>query len=486
MIREQERYFFPLKVFLDFISIIITYGICSTLSFKIIALSSNLFTAPSYPYFTHLRLPFYWDRYLNLVPFLFILPLVFLNLTHSYRHIGMHNVRTIIRQTGLSCFLTAGIFFAFLLMYPPLRNDVCFISMFIPLSWLLFAGNRIIMSWLIKHEQKKGKFIQCLLIIGTNDMALRVTQLFDTHPEWGVRVVGFLTNDKNEVGKIYFESKVTGMVEDLASVLEKNTVDCIFFSMELDDLSLIRNLMRRCEIEGIDFAFTPSTLGEKFGNVFAESLGGVSVVLLKSASRSPEKLFLKRLSDIFVSAVLIFLSLPLWVIIPVLIKRDSSGPAFFSQERVGRNGRRFIIYKFRTMVAGAEKMQEKLRYLNEVDGPAFKMKNDPRVTRIGRFLRRTSLDELPQVFNVLKGDMSMVGPRPPIFSEVVQYRLWEKKRLSVTPGITCLWQISGRSELKFDEWMKLDIQYIENWSLTLDLKILLRTISAVLSLKGAQ
>jgi exopolysaccharide biosynthesis polyprenyl glycosylphosphotransferase len=342
------------------------------------------------------------------------------------------------------------------------------------------------MSWLIKHEQKKGKFIQFLLIIGTNNRALRVTQLFNTHPGWGVRVVGFLTDNKNEVGKTFFKCKVIGMMEDLTSVLEKNTVDCIFFAGELDNLSQIRNLIRRCEIEGIDFAFTTSALGEKFGSIFAEPLGGGSVVLLKSVSRSPEKLFFKRLIDIFVSAVLIFLSLPLWVIIPVLIKRDSPGPVFFSQERVGRNGRRFIMYKFRTMVADAEKIQEKLRHLNEVDGPAFKMKNDPRVTRIGRFLRRTSLDELPQVFNVLKGDMSMVGPRPPIFSEVVQYRLWEKKRLSVTPGITCLWQISGRSELKFDEWMKLDIQYIENWSLTLDLKILLRTISAVLSLKGAQ
>ncbi len=196
-------------------------------------------------------------------------------------------------------------------------------------------------------------------------------------------------------------------------------------------------------------------------------------------------LFVKRLIDLAASAVAIVLCTPFWIIIPVLIKRDSPGPAFYVQERVGKNGRLFHMYKFRSMVDGAEKMQNLVMHLNEMDGPVFKIKADPRLTRIGKFLRRTSLDELPQLFNVFNGTMSLVGPRPPILSEVSQYRPWQRKRLSVTPGVTCLWQVTGRNEITFDEWMKLDMQYIENWSLALDIKILLKTVKAVIKRRGA-
>lgn len=172
--------------------------------------------------------------------------------------------------------------------------------------------------------------------------------------------------------------------------------------------------------------------------------------------------------------------------IAALIKLTSPGPVLFAQTRAGLNGRPFRLYKFRSMIQGAEKLQDKLQDRNEMSGPVFKIANDPRLTRVGRFLRRTSLDELPQLWNVLRGDISLVGPRPLPAYEVKKFKLREQRRLSVMPGITCLWQISGRNEVGFDEWMRLDMRYIDTWSLWLDIKILLLTIPAVLVQRGAR
>jgi lipopolysaccharide/colanic/teichoic acid biosynthesis glycosyltransferase len=193
----------------------------------------------------------------------------------------------------------------------------------------------------------------------------------------------------------------------------------------------------------------------------------------------------KRLVDLMLTVPAVLLLLPLFAVLALLIRLDSKGAALYASQRVGKGGRLFRFYKFRSMVAGAERFRDHLQKFNEVDGPVFKMSDDPRITRVGRFLRRSSLDELPQLFNVIKGDMTLVGPRPPILEEVVQYAPWQRGRLSVKPGITCLWQISGRSRLGFEEWMRLDLQYIQNISLGLDLKILLRTIPAVLTGEGA-
>ena len=207
----------------------------------------------------------------------------------------------------------------------------------------------------------------------------------------------------------------------------------------------------------------------------------------KSFQNTPDNhlgLKMKRVFDFFFSLVTIFLCAPVFLVIAIAIKIEDGGPVIFKQERVGLNGRRFPIFKFRTMVANAEALQFSLMGLNEQDGPVFKITNDPRVTRTGWFLRKTSFDELPQFFNVLRGEMSVVGPRPPIPSEVEQYQQWQKRRLSVKSGITCIWQVSGRNSISFDEWMKLDLEYIDNWSLTLDAILIFKTIKVIFTGTG--
>ncbi|MBF0441583.1 MAG: sugar transferase [Oligoflexales bacterium] len=200
---------------------------------------------------------------------------------------------------------------------------------------------------------------------------------------------------------------------------------------------------------------------------------------------SPSALLVKRIFDIVFSLAGLLMLSPLFLVIAVIIKLTSKGPVFYSQKRVGKGGRVFNFYKFRSMVVNADKIKESLKNVNEATGPVFKMKHDPRVTKIGRFIRKYSIDELPQLFNVLKNDMSLVGPRPPIPDEVKKYKGWQTKRLAIQPGITCIWQTSGRSRIGFEDWVRMDIYYIENWSLWLDIKLLFKTVKTVVTADGA-
>jgi exopolysaccharide biosynthesis polyprenyl glycosylphosphotransferase len=210
-----------------------------------------------------------------------------------------------------------------------------------------------------------------------------------------------------------------------------------------------------------------------------------SVIEFQGARQNRLYAAMKRLTDIIVALLLLALFLPIIPVVAILIQLDSPGPILFKQRRVGKNGKIFNFYKFRSMVSGAENVIGSLRPLSGVDGPVFKIRNDPRITRVGRFLRRSSLDELPQLINVLAGDMSIVGPRPNLPSEVSQYVPWQKRRLDVTPGITCFWQIAGRSHIGFQEWMRLDLEYVRKRSYVTDLKIMLKTVPAVIARKGA-
>jgi exopolysaccharide biosynthesis polyprenyl glycosylphosphotransferase len=229
----------------------------------------------------------------------------------------------------------------------------------------------------------------------------------------------------------------------------------------------------------------PDIFQLSLNRVDVEDLGGVPVIGLKSAAIHGANLIVKRVMDVIVGSLIAIVALPLMAILATAIKLDSSGPIIFKQKRVGMHGKEFVVYKFRSMRIGAEEEHERLLVYNDMTGPLFKMRDDPRRTRMGRFLRKTSLDELPQLFNVMKGEMSLVGPRPHMASEVAQYQDWQKRVLEAPPGMAGLSQVSGRAQLSFDEQCLLDIYYIENWSPALDLKILLRMIPKVLSGEGA-
>ncbi|MGH9318533.1 MAG: sugar transferase, partial [Vicinamibacteria bacterium] len=218
---------------------------------------------------------------------------------------------------------------------------------------------------------------------------------------------------------------------------------------------------------------------------YLERLEDVPLLTFSTVPSDSNLLALKRVTDVALSSALLLLASPLFAVVPILIKSTSRGPVLYRQVRCGLNGRRFTFYKFRSMVEGADEQREEIAHLNEAKGPIFKISSDPRVTPVGRLLRKTSIDELPQLINVLKGEMSLVGPRPPLPQEVELYEPWQRRRMSMKPGLTCLWQVSGRSVLTFEEWVDLDLHYIDNWSLGRDFQILLRTIPAVLSRRGA-
>ncbi|MBN1830524.1 MAG: sugar transferase [Deltaproteobacteria bacterium] len=479
MLKEQEKYLFQVFLLFDFLSVLFAYIVSAPLSLSLMDLLSIHKTMGSS---LNYDLSSAWNDSILLLPFLLICSLLFLNLFGSLRPAGFQGVRAIILRTGISCLFSWVIMSILTFFYGSSENVIGFLLTFFFILWIFLAFGRLCL-YFSGRNQSPSEFIRHVLIIGANDNVFKIGEVLDNR--W-VKVIGILADNDTSLGGMVHGHPILGRVKDLDSILEKHIVDIALLADGSWDTDQIHRLARHCDTVGLDFAFTSPEIKNKLGGHLKETTDENHFFLIKSIRRSPRQALLKRLIDFLVSAFLIVLSLPLWVIIPVLIKRDSPGPALFRQERIGKNGRRFVMYKFRSMVHDAEDRLESLMSLNEVDGPAFKMKGDPRITRIGKILRRMSLDELPQLLNVLKGDMSLVGPRPPIFEEVLQYQTWERKRLSVVPGITCFWQVSGRSELKFNEWMKLDMQYIDNWSLILDLKILIMTISAVLSSRGAQ
>jgi exopolysaccharide biosynthesis polyprenyl glycosylphosphotransferase len=305
------------------------------------------------------------------------------------------------------------------------------------------------------------------------------------NPESGFQIFGFLDDNPNKGETDIGRFKALGSTENLAAILEDEAIDEVIITLPWQYHRKIVSLMAQCERKDVRARVVPDLFQMTLNRMQIEDVAGVPMIGIRETGIGGLNQLIKRSIDVIFSATALVIGAPLMGLIALMIKMESPGPVLFRQERVGKNGLLFELYKFRSMVDGAEQRQAELEALNEADGPLFKIKADPRLTRLGKWLRRLSLDELPQFYNVLRGDMSLIGPRPPIPAEVEQYQEWHKRRLEVSPGITGLWQVSGRSELTFDEMALLDIYYIENWSLGLDTKILWQTVPRVLFGSGA-
>ncbi len=319
-------------------------------------------------------------------------------------------------------------------------------------------------------------------IVGTGGMAREIVETISVHPDWGLSFAGFIPLDGLPERT---RGPSLGPLSRLGKILEEEVLDVVIFAAPRDHLGEIERGVRLCEEQGIEVRISLDILRFGPGSMTVADLDGVPMLAFTRTPTDALALAVKRAFDVAVSASVLLVLAPVLLAVAAAVKLDSPGPVFFRQVRVGRNGRPFRMVKFRSMRADAERRLEALRDRNEMTGPVFKMANDPRVTRVGRFLRRTSLDEFPQFWNVLRGEMSVVGPRPPIPEEVRKYKRWQRRRLSVRPGITCTWQISGRNDVDFDRWMELDLDYIDNWSLWGDVAICFRTIPAVLTTRGA-
>jgi exopolysaccharide biosynthesis polyprenyl glycosylphosphotransferase len=351
------------------------------------------------------------------------------------------------------------------------------------LTILLLSLARLARRVVADQWRKRGQGLDRVLIVGAGEIGRVVMRNLVARPELGYQVVGFVDDDlsKGDMGRF----KALGGLDSIGSAIKSEKVDEVIITLPWTYHRTIMGLVRSCQAAGVRARVVPDLFQLSLSHVDFDDMGGIPLMGLRNTSIPRVGRFFKRLIDILLALVALVIFSPVLGIIALLIRLDSPGPAVFSQRRVGEDGRPFDIHKFRTMRVGAEEQQAQLQDFNQSSGPLFKMKFDPRVTRMGRFLRRSSLDELPQFVNVLRGQMSVVGPRPGLPPEVAQYQPWQRQRLEVRPGITGLWQVSGRSDLSFDEMCLLDIYYIENWSLGLDLTIMLRTIPRVLFADGA-
>jgi exopolysaccharide biosynthesis polyprenyl glycosylphosphotransferase len=399
----------------------------------------------------------------------------------SIRRSGWEKVRIVLESSIL-----LWLFLGFLSFALKLDLSRPLTALFAFYQALFLSATRLLVLF---QERRKSLFFsqqdgQNILIIGTSAKARKMGNLISRYSDWGLRILGYV--DATSDSSVKPQGDVLGSVSDLQRIVDDNIVDEILFVGDRPSLDLLDRVLELCSEQGIRTRLAADFFPAKVTNLSMEFLENVPVITFSSAPEHAPSLFIKRVLDIIISAVLLMVTLPILAVVGILVKLTSKGPIIYRQVRCGLYGRKFILYKIRSMWDGAEDVLWEIKHLNEMDGPVFKMRNDPRITPLGRFLRKSSIDEWPQFWNVLKGDMSLVGPRAPLPEEVREYTRWQRRRLSVKPGITCLWQVSGRNEIDFHEWMKLDLNYIDNWSLLLDIKILLRTFPVVFFGKGAR
>jgi len=361
------------------------------------------------------------------------------------------------------------------------------------LFFLLFMGFSSLFIWLEKtavfmgshYVRRQGLNTRRLLIVGTGKRAVNFVKRTDKHPEWGFEILGAIDDEPgrgiDQVGRL----PVIGTLEDIPQIFHRDAIDEVVFVVPRSRLNSLQGAIDDCETEGVVVTVAVDLFDTKLAKASVAELDGLPLLHFRTTRAKEWELLVKRIFDVVASGSGIIALSPVLLICAVLIKVTSKGPVFFKQPRLGLSGRRFTLYKFRTMAIGADKVLSNVTDLNEMTTPEFRKKKLGWITPVGRLLRKFSLDEFPQLFNVFVGHMSIVGPRPTVPDEVEKFKDWQRRRHSMKPGITCLWQVSGRNNLAFEDWMKLDLEYLDNWSLWLDVKILLKTVPVVLFGIGA-
>jgi len=468
MLKQQARFLSMLAIILDLLVVVVSFVTAHHLR--------NHFFSPSPDISDYL-----WFL-------LFIIPVWFISLNYFGLYESLRTKRTSKVLTNLAkAHLAAAVVASSVVFFvEPHVFGRTLLLLFVVIAYFTLASGKLLLRVVLYYFRRRGYNIRNLLLVGSGSKADEFIRLVEKHSVWGLRIIGILgvSAAVTSWGKTY---PYLGEPEDVIGFCRREMVDEVVFCLSSKELGSIDGIVYELNQMGItsrmvlDIVDFPASRREI--SIFHDEL---PMLTFYSTAFDSSQLFAKRLLDIVGSSIGLSLMLILLPVIALAIKIDSPGPVFFGQERIGENRRRFLCWKFRSMYLDAEARKKDLMAANEMQGHMFKIKNDPRITRVGNFLRRTSLDELPQFWNVLRGEMSLVGTRPPTPDEVDMYEAWHLKRISIKPGITGLWQVSGRNHIQdFDQIVRLDIQYIDNWTLWIDIKLLLKTVWVVFACKGA-
>jgi exopolysaccharide biosynthesis polyprenyl glycosylphosphotransferase len=436
----------------------------------------------------HSEVSFFFLRARTLKLFILILPawLVILYLIQVAEIPRTKRYRVLFFQYAQSTILIITLLLVFYFVFKLYEISRLFLIEFSILGlFFLFIARSLEYKVFRVYRARGYNYINVVLI--ADDSSMSFIENLISNKEWGYRIIAIFTSsnrlkEKYEKAIILLPDEYLGVLNDL---MEVDIIDEVIYFKSKVVPAEVRNTVRSCEELGVVFSLNYTDQNNKLTNAIKTVIGSQKFLTFINIPHNTFALAIKKIMDISVSLLMIVVLSPVLLGIAIMIKMTSKGPVVFKQSRVGLRGRQFNLYKFRTMIVDAEKLKKGLESENQMDGPVFKIKDDPRVTNIGKVLRKTGLDELPQLFNILKGEMSLIGPRPPLPTETIQYKRWQLRRLSVKPGLSCFWQIKpDRNNIKFEKWMELDLAYIDNWSLRLDFIILLKTIKTVFQRTG--
>lgn len=431
---------------------------------------------------------FFFTEKTYLILFICILPLwlIVLYLLKVTEIPRTKRYRTLFAEYMQSAVIVAGILLIFYFIFNKYNLSRRFLIEFTFLGFAFLFIIRLTEYKVFKLYRERG-FNFMNIILMADEGSMEFIERLRSYPEWGYRIVMVLTNSGklNEVYRGKLNILPEKLKDALYNIMEEVSIDEILYIKSKINPGEVREAIRLCEELGITFRLKTDDKQPKLTNAFVSDLAYEKFLTFINIPHKNAAVTTKKILDILISGLLLIILTPFMLLIAFMVWITSGWPVIYSQTRVGFRGRNFELFKFRTMIKGADEMRDELGNLNEMDGPVFKMKNDPRITGFGRFLRRTGLDELPQLVNVFRGEMSLIGPRPPLPEETKQYKKWQIRRLSVKPGLSCFWQIKpDRNSIQFEKWMELDLAYIDNWSLRLDFIILLKTIKTVFQRSG--